>query len=89
MKRKQVQAQLSALRPLKTRLRVAHEKANKKYKALVEEEESVMALLTAKQKLTQQAKDARDEKARELEAVEAEARTESEGNVQRSPTRSP
>ena len=47
-RRKLVQAQLSALRPLKTRLRAAHEaheKANKKYKALVEEEESVMALL--------------------------------------------
>ena len=42
-----------------------------------------------KQKLTLQAKDARDEKARELEAVEAEERTAREGNVQRSPTRSP
>ena len=44
-KRKRVQAQLSALRPLKTRLRSAHEaheKANKRYKALVEEEESVI-----------------------------------------------
>ena len=76
-KGKQVQAQLSALRPLKTRLTVAqeaHEKANKKYKALAEEEESVKALLLAKQRFTKQAKDARDEKARELEAVEAEAR---------------
>ena len=47
-KRKRVQAQLLALRPLKTRLRAAHEahkKANKKYKALVEEAESVMAQL--------------------------------------------
>ena len=41
-----VQAQ--QVRPLKTRLRVAHEareKANKDYKALVEEEASVMALI--------------------------------------------
>ena len=91
-KGKQVQAQLSALRPLKTRLTVAqkaHEKANKKYKALAEEEESVKALLLAKQRFTKQAKDARDEKARELEAVEAEARIAREGNVQRPPTRSP
>ena len=48
-------------------------------------EESVKALLLAKQRLTQQAKDARDEKARELEAVEAEARIAREGNVQRPP----
>ena len=72
-KRKRVQAQLSALRPLKRRLRAAHEaheKANKKYRALVEEEESVMALLLAKQRLTQQAKEDRDLKAKELEEVE-------------------
>ena len=58
-KRKRVQAELSALRPLKTRLRAAHEaheKESKKCKALVEEEESVMALLLANQRLTQQAK---------------------------------
>ena len=66
-----------------------HEKANKKYKALAEEEKSVKALTLAKQSLTQQAKDARDEKAREVEAVEAEARITMEGNVQRPPTRSP
>ena len=72
-KRKRVQAQLAALRPLRTRLRAAHEahgKANKKYKALIEEEEeSVMALLLAKQRLTQQAKEDRDLKAKELEEV--------------------
>ena len=79
-KRKRIQAQLSALRPLKTRLRASHEthkKANKKNKALVEEE-SVMALLVAKQSLTQQAKEARDVKAKELE----EARTAREGSAQ-------
>ena len=68
-----------------TRLRAAHEaheKANKKYKALVEEEESVMALLLAKQRLTQQAKEARDLKAKELEEVEVEARTAREGSAQ-------
>ena len=62
-KRKRVQAQLAALRQLKTTLRAAHEahgRANKKYKALVEEEESVRALLLAKQRLIQQAKEARD-----------------------------
>ena len=81
-KRKRVQAQLSAVRPLRTRLRAAHEKANKKYKALVEEEESVMALLLAKQRLTQQAKEARDLKAKGLEEVEVEARTAREGSAQ-------
>ena len=83
-KRKRVQAQLSALRPLKSRLRVAHEvheKANKKYKALVEEEESVMALLLAMQRLTQQAKEARDLNAKEPEEVEVEARTAREGSA--------
>ena len=84
-KRKRIQAQLSALRPLKTRLRASHEtheEANKKNKALVEEEESVMALLLAKQSLTQQAKEARDVKAKELEEVEVEARTAREGSAQ-------
>ena len=84
-KRKRVQAQLWALRPLKTRPRAAHEthgKANKKYKALVEEEESVMALLLAKQRLTQQAKEARDLKTKGLEEVEVEARTAREGSAQ-------
>ena len=69
-KRKRVQAQILALRPLKTRLRAAHEaheKANKKYKALVEE--SVRTLLLAKQRLIQQAKEARDLKGKELEEV--------------------
>ena len=52
----------------------ADEKANKKYKAPAEEEESVMALLLAKQRLTQQAK--------EVEEVEVEARTAREGSAQ-------
>ena len=83
-KRKRIQAQLSVLRPLKTGLRASHEtheKANKKYKALVEEE-SVMALLLAKQSFTQQAKEARDVKAKELGEVEVEARTAREGSAQ-------
>ena len=88
-RRGRVQALLSALRPLKTRLRAAqeaHDKANKKYKALVEEEEEfVKALLLAKQKLTQEAKEARDAKAEELEEVEAEARTARDGSA-RSPS---
>ena len=53
-----------------------------RYKALVEEEESVKALLLAKQKLTQQAKEARDAKAKDLEEVEAEARTARESGAQ-------
>ena len=87
-KRKRVQAQLSALRPLKTRLREAHHKADEKYKALVEVEESVKALLLAKQKLTQQAKEARDANAKELEEVDADARTAREGSAQSAPNSS-
>ena len=94
-KRKRVQAQLSAFRPLKTKLRAAqeaHDKANKKYKALVEEAESVNALLLAKERFTQQAKEARDVKAKELEEVEVEAKTARKGSAQstrNSSTRSP
>ena len=41
-----------------------------------------MALLLAKQRLTQQAKEARDLKAKEVEEVEVEARTAREGSAQ-------